>query len=909
MDNSLLTTKLYPTPLQSDFVARKRLLECLNLAELSKITLVSAPAGFGKSTLVTSWGNQNDSPVAWLKLDKRDNQDTGFISYLYASLRRAYPDLHLAKLPVPTDLAGEQATITANLLLNEIALYSGHIFLVLDDYHLIENGNIHAYLEYLIEHFPTQAHIILITRIDPPLPLSRWRGRGELNEIRAVDLKFNTEEIEAFIHIMAKLRLGADQLALIEEKTEGWITGIKLAVLSLSKRRDFHSFSQSLSGNQEYIADYLTDEVLNSLPPELHSFLLQTSILNYLSGELCNAVTDRDVGQAILERLVHENLFLSSLDETRTWYQYHQLFADLLRKRLYQTQQEQVSTLFKRAINWHEQHGLITEAVQYAVNLKDEHRLISLMERHILDLILQGEFQQAHNWLDELSPDAIWERPILCVASAWVVARNLTTDAAYTFVDRAEELIDVNLESSSPGQRDLVLAHILTLRPLLARTNGVPVEEQEELFQQALEVIPENNTALRGLLNLRLGLIYLDMENETKADRIFKQVIRSEGMGENYYNLYAAIYARTVIAYLQGRLNDIQDICLETLQQTEERIKIPWQKVAVQGFAHIALGLVELEWNHQEKAGHHLQLGLSLNTGSGLAELQVKGQYALGRLALAKGMQPEPIDRHKFQSGALPHLKKFSQALQAHLWLLAANGGLDAVRSYNQAVSWAAEQNLQPGQGYDRDWQIKSQLIFIRIVLAMRTSADAQFNLPKLTAILELLESELISYYTKGWVDRVLETMIVKVLVQDALGNKGDALSTFQHALQLAQPSSYVRIFLDEGDQIIRYLYSCADQADPAGDYARFLLAQYAKTLHHTESPVSNSKILIEPLTPREEEVLSLLARGFTNNEVCQELSISLGTVKRHIANINGKLNTDNRTRAVAVARKLKIIH
>lgn len=909
MDSSLLTTKLCPTPLRRDFVVRKRLLACLDLEHLSKISLVSAPAGFGKSTLVTNWINQNDFPVAWLKLDKIDNQDLGFISYLYASLNRAYPELDLSKLPVPTDFAEEQITSVANLLLNEIESHPELIVLVLDDYHLIENQHIHAYLEYLVEHFPAQAHIILITRIDPPLPLSRWRARGELNEIRAADLKFSIEEIKIFFQNQTKFPLDTNQLALIEKKTEGWITGIKLALLSLVRQGDFQRFSQSLSGNQEYIADYLTDEVLVNLPSDLQSFLLQTSILTYLSGDLCNAVTDRKDGQDILEKLVSENLFLSSMDETRAWYQYHHLFAELLRKRLYQNQKEHIKDLFERAIKWHERHGLVNEAVQYAVALKDEQWLIILIERHIPSLIIRGEFQQACNWLEELSPDAIWDRPVLCVINAWIVARTHTVEQANKFIDRAEAILKMNPETVSSEQRDMVRWHILALRPSLARTSGRLPEEQQNLIQQGLERIPESNTALRGLLNFRLGLTYLDLENEAEADRLFHQITQVQGVEENYYSLYGAIYARTVIAYLQGRLNDIRDICLETLQQTEKRLKIPWQKLAVQGFTHIALGLVELEWNHLEEAEHHLQLGLSLNTGSGFSELQVKGQYALGRLAFARGIQPEPIDQRKFLSGVLPRLAIFSQALQTHLWLLAANAGFDAGSPYNQAVRWAAEQNLQPSQGYDRDWQIKSQLIYIRVILKMRTKDDAQIDLPELTEILGMLEREHDIYKAKGWIDRVIENMIVKVLVQDALGREDEALVTLQQALELAQPSGYVRIFLDEGDPIVKYLYTCADLPNTAGNYACFLLAQFAEMSQHPVSPYSDSNNLIEPLTPREEEILALIAAGLSNNEIGLRLSISLGTVKRHVANINGKLNTDNRTRAVAVARKLKIIN
>ena len=467
MNEGLLSTKLYPAPLRPDFVSRERLFDYLNNWNLSKITLISAPAGFGKTSLMAGWVGRSAIPIAWLKLSKTDNQVSEFIRYIYASLGRGYPDFNQGNLPVPDTTEQSQIVPVANLLLIEIASYPNQILLVLDDYHLIENQSIHAYLEYLIEHLPPQAHIFLITRIDPPLPLSRWRGRGELQEVRAADLKFQPDEIKKYIDQVLSYPPDEEQLALITQKTEGWITGIKLAALSLSRQNPSERSSRTLNGNQEYIADYLTDEVLSSLSQDVQSFLLQTSILRYLSGDLCQAVTGRKDSQDVLENLVSENIFLSSLDETRSWFQYHQLFAELLRKRLYQTEPEHLEDLLERAIDWHEQHGLINEAVQYAIGLKDDNGLISIIERHILFVILQGEFYQAQTWLNQLSREVIWERPLLCVASAWITARDLSTERSYVFIDRAEVLLNADGGHTDTLQQDLLAGHIAALRASL----------------------------------------------------------------------------------------------------------------------------------------------------------------------------------------------------------------------------------------------------------------------------------------------------------------------------------------------------------------------------------------------------------------------------------------------------------
>lgn len=685
MNDHLLTTKFYPTILSQDFVLRKRLLTLLDLGLSAKLTLISAPAGFGKSSLVANWEARRNEPIAWLKLDKSDNQVSNFISYVYAALGKAYPDFDQKKLPVPDNFHEDEFIKLANLLLNEITSITKQVILVIDDYHLITNEKIHTYLEYLIEHLPPQTHIYLLSRIDPPLSLARWRARGELQEVRARDLKFKQDEINKYITQSAKFTLNTNQLSLIQEKTEGWITGIKLTVLSLSRQQDFNQLSKLLSGNQEYIADYLVDEVLSNLPEDIQSFLLQTSILTYLLADLCNTVTGLEDSQRILEKLVSENLFISALDATRSWFQYHYLFSELLRKRLYMFQRDLTATLYRRAIDWHVRRGMINEAVNYAIDMRDEKTLFSLIESNILHQILQGEFFQAQTWLAELPKELIWQQPILCLASAWINTRNLSIEQAYKFVDRAEELLRKNNSSIQITQRDKIVEHIAALRASLARTIGRPPEEQLILINKALNIISEEKKILRGLLILRKGLCYLDLEKDAEADQIFNQLIRLHIKG-NYYPLYGAIYARTVIAYLQGRLHDIKDICVETLEHTENNLNNPWQKVEVQGFAYIALGMVELEWNNLENAYNYLNRGLSLNTSSGLTELQVKGQYSLGRLGIAEGKDIEPIDQSKFRGNALPHMEKFAKALQAHLWLLASNSLPQKQDAFNKAV-------------------------------------------------------------------------------------------------------------------------------------------------------------------------------------------------------------------------------
>jgi LuxR family maltose regulon positive regulatory protein len=493
------------------------------------------------------------------------------------------------------------------------------------------------------------------------------------------------------------------------------------------------------------------------------------------------------------------------------------------------------------------------------------------------------------------------------LAKAWIDIRNLSYAAAEKFIGRAESLFNLQRSSLQAGQRNQILEQIAALKGSLARARGRPREEQLALIQKALKLITKDNVRLRGLLTLQKGLCYLDLGQDQDADLIFLQVIDWLDIGSSF-PLYGAVYAHTVVAQLQGRLGEIKVRCVDTIKQTEKTLNTPWQRVAVQGFAYVALGMVELERNHLDRALDYLTRGLSLNTGSGLTELQVKGQYSLGRLSFAFRRPIEPIETSRFQGHALPELARYANALQAHLWLLESNSPAHKQDAFIRAVNWASQQTLQTSQGYDRDWQNKGQLIFIRILLAMRERKDPSFKIPEMSDVLNLLDQELNTFRHRGWVDRVLEILIVKVLTLDGLGRLDEALTVMESALALAEPSGYIRLFLDEAEPILKYLNTASKKATVSGQYARQLLAQYAKTSDQGSLAINQQVDQIEPLTRRELEIIHLIAAGLTNQEIGLELNISLGTVKRHAANIYGKLNTNNRTGAVAAARALKII-
>lgn len=906
--NNLLSTKFHIPSRRGELVRRARLFSQLDQGLGHKITLISTPAGYGKTTLASSWAGSQDPPGAWLSLDSEDNDSARFFSYLYAALAAAYPRITSQVLPVPETLELDQAAGLAANLGNALAALTEEVTIFLDDYHNVHNGAIHAFLQHLVEHLPAHAHLYLLTRIDPPLPLARWRGRRELLELRSFELRFSSPEIKNLMGLLTGLDLSAENLAVIEAKTEGWATALVLAALSLNKQSDVQQFIHSFDGRHEYIADYLTEEVLAGLPAAWQSFLLQTSILQFLSKDLCDAVTRRDDSQVLLAALERENIFLYALDPRQQWYRYHPLFRELLQKRLQQMDPGQIQFLYSAASRWHEEHQQINQAVYYAQAGSDNQQVHRLIEAHILDTVLAGEFYQAQTWLDLLPPALAAANPVFCIAQAWVAIRNRSLAQVRDHLQRAENLLAADAHPADPGQSRL-RGHLAALKAVIARTAGQSPEQQQEHIHQALAVIPADNEALRGLLKMRLGFCYLDLGREQEAERLFEQLTPASGSNGSRYNYYGAVYARTVLAHLQGRLQDVRAICEAALQQSRQAAPIPWQATTVQGYAHIALGMVQLEWNQLDSAEYHLQRGLTLNAASGLAELQVKGTYAMGRLFAARGEPLIPVGAHRSPGDMPPSLSAYAAALQAHLWLLAVRNEPENQDLIDRLVQWAETQSLGQPEGYDLDWQVKRQLIFIRAVLALAEINQPVRRATDLEGVAAHLAKLEASCQARGWVDRVLENLIVRSLVLKKLGQVNSARESLKTALALAKPPGYLRIFLEQGGELLNLLYELSASSEPCASYARQLLSQAAILQRDPAAQqLKQDGNFIEALTAREIEVLTLVAAGLTNREIGLALSISPGTVKRHTANINSKLNAHNRTQAVAIARTLAII-
>src|SRR5437588_1521367 len=547
MPTPILATKLYIPRLRPNVVSRPRLIERLHEGLHRNLTLIAAPAGFGKTTLVSEWLAGGARPTAWLSLDEGENDPARFLTYLVAALRTIAPTLGegvLGALQSPQPPPPE-AMLTA--LLNDLTTISDHLVLVLDDYHVLDAKAVDHALTFLLEHLPPQMHLVIATREDPPLPLARLRARGHLTEVRAADLRFTPSEAAAFLNQVMGLDLSAEDIAALERRTEGWIAGLQLAAISLQGREDVPGFIRAFTGSHHFVLDYLLEEVLGQQDARLQTFLLHTSILHRMSGPLCDAVLldPSASGQATLEHLERANLFLVPLDNERRWYRYHHLFADLLRQRLHQSfvsspgdAESQVNELHRRASVWYEDHGLEIEAFHHAVAANDVEHATRLVEGKGMPLQFRGAVTPVLHWLESLPKTVLDARP-----SLWVMyASALSMTGQLTGVEPKLQAAEAALQGAEPDDqtRNLV-GHIAAIRPLLAAAQN-QVETIIAQSRRALEYLHPDNLAVRTATIWKLGIAYQLQGQRAAASQAYAEAIAvSEASGNLIIHISAAV--------------------------------------------------------------------------------------------------------------------------------------------------------------------------------------------------------------------------------------------------------------------------------------------------------------------------------------------------------------------------------
>lgn len=902
MPVSILATKLYIPHPQPNAVLRPqltaRLLEGINRP--NTWGLVSGPAGFGKTTLVSEFIKQYRQPVAWLALDDADNDPIRFWTYfiaacqaLEAGIGAAALGLFHSPLPVPEDAI-------PTILINDLAGRPDRLVLILDDYHVIQNPAIHSGIAFLLDHLPEPFHIIFSTRIDPPWPMARFRSRGQLIEIRAADLRFSEQEATDFLSRTMGLALAPQDIAALEARTEGWIAGLQLAALSMRAQADIPGFITAFTGSHAYVAEYLAEEVLQQQTQEMQAFLLRTSILERLNAGLCETVSGCQDGRAALASLVRANLFILPLDDEGHWFRYHSLFADLLKAHLGQSlSPDSIQDLHSRAAGWYEKNEFGIEAVNHALSARDFELAARLVEQNSYPLVTHGELTTLIGWINAL-PAGVNSRPRFLLAKAWALLFAGNAEQMEVLLGQIES--QIKTDNSSPAAAELQ-GSAAAIRAFFTLMSGEHARALQ-LAEQAEKLLPalgsktdESNPflyAAHSVLPYALGMAYRGQGKYEQAAQAFGQEVKMFTAPADILGWTIATLEVAVIRRMQGRLHESEEICRKALQ------RIAGQRVNPSGsLARVDASLSEVlrEHNELDEAGRLVTGALERMRTWNMPTDRLATLLCLGRLQVCQGDFPAAhATVHQAQEirSSQPVFQDLSRALElleirlalAERNIPTAALMLDRLQPAAEPVVFLREQGL-------------TQLARLRLA---EGRPDEAFS------ILEPLarEAEAGGRY-QAW----LEALVQQVLALEAKAERGAALDELRRAIEFAKTEGFVRVFVDEGDQMQKLLTALSRVATgSASDYCKNLLEAF----HTDQKPqivtaVSlKTDVLIEPLTSREMEVLRLIAAGDSNQSIAHKLVITVSAVKKHSGNIFGKLNVNSRTQAVARARLLGLL-
>ena len=928
---TLLTTKLYIPPVRRELVSRPRLIERMNAGLKHKLALISAPAGFGKTTLVGEWAAGCGRPVAWLSLEEGDNDPARFLSYLIAALqtlplneaRGTEPVIGerlLSALGSPQPPPAE-AILTS--LLNEITGNPEEFVLVLDDYHVIDSrpasgsASVDGLLAFLLAHLPPQMHLVIATREDPDLPLARYRARGQLTELRAADLRFTPDEASEFLNRVMGLDLSASDISALENRTEGWVTGLQFAALALQglavqapiSRRggpDVTGFIRSFTGSHRFVLDYLLEEVLHQQPESVQKFLLQTSILDRMCGPLCDQILgDRKKGigdsvdpipdplvpwnsQSVLEYLEKANLFIVPLDNERYWYRYHHLFAELLRQRLRQRiasafgdVEHRIGEFHIRASQWYEDHGFALEAFRHAAAANDVERAERLIDGKGIPLHLSGGVTPILDWLASLPKAVLDARPSLWWRYAAMLLINGQTIGVGEKLQAAEAAlrgvgIDTETGEGTDEKTRGLIGQIAAARATLALTR-YDVEGMLSQSRRALEFLPPNSLFLRANANWTLGYAYLLLGDRVAARQAFTESI---ALSQSARAIFTIILATIGLGNVQEADNQLYQAA-ETYRQVLELAGDQPQQIIHE--AHLGLARILYEWNDLKAAEQHARLALQLaRQYERVIDRYVICEVFLARLKLAQGDS----------SGAAAILAQAAQSARQHNFI----HRLPEVAAA-KVLTFIQQGNLAAATELAKSYALP--LSQARVHLAHGDTSAA-------LAVLEKFRREVEARDLK---DERLKAIILQAVVLHQRGDQEEAVRLLVEALALAELGGFVRLFLDEGPPMAQLLHAVSGRGI-LPNYTGKLLSAFETELHKYENQpaLSLDLQLVEPLSPRELEVLRLVAQGLSNQEIGERLFLALSTIKGYNRKIYRKLGVQRRTEAILRGRELGLL-
>jgi LuxR family transcriptional regulator, maltose regulon positive regulatory protein len=917
----MLRTKLYIPPLRPDLVSRSHLIAQLNAGLHRKLTLVSAPAGFGKTTLLSAWVAAAQCATAWLSLDESDSDPSRFLLYLVAAVQTIAPTLGIGALAALQSPHPPPAEAILTALLNDSTTLPDKAILVLDDYHVIDAKLVDTALAFLLDHLPPQLHLVIATREDPQLPLARLRARGQLTELRAAELRFTPAEAAAFLTEVMAIDLSAEDVAALERRTEGWIAGLQLAALSMRGRDDTAQFVRAFAGDNRYIVEYLVEEVLQRQPPHVQRFLLQTSILQRLHSSLCDAVTGQNDGKALLDALQRGNLFVVPLDDTRHWFRYHHLFADVLATHLRAEQPDLVATLHRRASAWYADNGLPADAIHHALAANDFARAADLVE--LAWPAMDGRFQAATwlKWAKALPDELIRVRPVLSVAYAWALLNGGALEAAEARLCDAERWLEALPSIGTERAAAMVIADAAQFQALpasIATARAYLHQARGDLFsavafsQRALDLLPAGDHLRRGPAAALLGLAHWARGELEDAHRALADAMANFQTVGNLHFAISGTYGLADIRTVQGRLHAAVRTYTQVLQLALEQ-----GEPLLRGTADLYLGLSELsrEQGDLKAAREHLLRSEELGERAGLPDWRYRLCRAQARFKATEGdlegalERLEAAERHYYRT-PVPDLRPLA-ALKAQLWL--AQGRIDQALHWAQAQGLSADDEMSFLREFDH-------ITLARVLLAEYRRDGSARAIREATHLLARLQQ---AAAAGGRMGSAIEIAVVQALAHTAQGERALALVALERALRLAAPEGYVRIFVDEGPAMERLILEVFEHLSGAAvpsallTYIRRVLSAFPAELQDEQAhrrvrsnaqPLNRSDVLVEPLSARELDVLQLIAQGLSNDEISARLFLAVSTVKGHNRNIFDKLGVQRRTEAVARARELGLL-
>lgn len=896
----ILTTKLFIPRLRKNLVSRPRLVNRLTEGLDRKLTLIAAPAGFGKTTLLSEWIPQSPRCVTWLSLEDGDNDLVKFWAYFIASLQGLKPEIGASILSLLQSPQPPPITSILTALINEITAFKDMFAIVLDDYHVIDSQPVHDALTFLMNHLPKNMHLVVTTRIDPPLPLARIRVHDDLTELRANDLRFTTDESAEFLRRMMGLNVSAEEVAALETRTEGWIAGLQIAALSMQGRDDISGFIEAFSGSHRHILGYLADEVINQQSESTLNFLLQTSILERLCGSLCDTVTASVGCEERLRTLERANLFIIPLDDEGVWYRYHHLFAEVLHNRLKASAtKETIGELHKRASTWFEEMGLIDEAIGHALAAPDIERGASLVEHFSMVMMQQSKIFIFRSWLEQLPPEMVRTRPRLILANGWslVLTGHVNELEKWLIAPQTSAVLD------APDLPAQVLGELILLQATLARFR----RENDRAFalaRQALGLLSEDDRGLQAGALYTIGVAQLQQGDIASAhESLVEAAAAGEARGGPYMAL-SALDTLSDIQLRQGNLTQAMQSCQQALDMAARR---NWDSMPAIGMIYIHLGRVLYEQNDLEAATRALTKGVERLRGSIEQFLLAQGYIALADVHLARGDSDEAY--------AIIHqgAEWFSQMQIADT---GAGTLLDVgririavqVNDLETAIQWAEDCQWLPE--HTPLGQIQA-VTLVRLRLAQGRSRNQVQPLDESADIVD----RLIERATAGqWWGQLIELLILRSLLYEAQGNTTEMFASLEQAVTLAEPEGHIRAFVDEGKQmrllLLDYRSKMKGQETGEGKARQLLYVDKLLSAFPQPAPTENavSKNLPDPLSERELDILRLIAIGRSNQEIAEMLVIAVSTVKTHINNLYGKLGTNRRTEAIAIARELGLL-